>query len=303
MHFLKRSILLLLLFSCEHYASNVEIVYKNTNGSGYKSSGSILSESSNNEENELKKVKDAPKHEKLQPIGGASNQNSKPTTINPSTSTFSSQKTLTEEDTYHVVQQGETFYSIARLHNINPKDLMEWNDYSETKILKPSSIIKLTSAPISAKEIQIKEVKSNKINKENQPEVIKTATQTPLNCKSRFIMPILETKTLVNFGDVYGGGVKSDGITFKTKKEEIVRASNNGEVAYVGDGFSDYGNLVIIRHMENYFSIYGHLKNVKVKKGQLLIKGDALASTSLEEGKFYFAIRKGRNPINPKGCI
>jgi septal ring factor EnvC (AmiA/AmiB activator) len=40
-----------------------------------------------------------------------------------------------------------------------------------------------------------------------------------------------------------------------------------------------------------------------VKKGQLVIKGDILASTSIKEGKFYFSIRKGKNPINPAKCL
>ncbi len=259
------------LLSCEHYPSNVEIVYKNTNGSGYKPS-SKTSTSIESPEKETRKT-------------GITSMRS--AEMKPNTSADNT------KDPYHVVQQGETFYSIARTYNIPPKDLISWNDYKEGQVLLPSTIIKLTPQSSSAEPLKIKHSSPQEL------KVVKNIEKPSIkgNCEGSFVMPVKTREIIVNFKDTYSGGVKSDGIIFKIKNDEKVLASSNG------DGFSDYGNIVILKHLGNYFSIYGHLEGVIVQKGQFLIKGDKLASASAKEGKFYFAIRKGKVPINPSLCV
>ena len=74
-------------------------------------------------------------------------------------------------------------------------------------------------------------------------------------------------------------------------------------MVYIGDKISDYGNVVILKHKENYFSIYGYLRHVDVSQGAFLRKGDIISYTSLKEKKFYFAIRNAKTPIKPIFCI
>ena len=50
---------------------------------------------------------------------------------------------LSIRPTEHVVKQGDTFYSIARLYGIEVTDLLTWNDLSIQKGLKPAQVLKI----------------------------------------------------------------------------------------------------------------------------------------------------------------
>ena len=44
------------------------------------------------------------------------------------------------------------------------------------------------------------------------------------------------------------GGLYNDGINIKAANNQIVKASQDGVVAYVGNELKGYGNLIIIKH-------------------------------------------------------
>lgn len=236
---------------------------------------------------------------------------------------------------YHVTQKGETYYSISRLYFLEPKNLMKWNGVKANDKLYPGTIVRLFN---EGEESVLHNVKTLEIQQSSNAttsvasttsakklEIIKDPSATPTSnsktipeskpasqakssdkikkCGEKFIMPVEGLKVETKFGDTYKGGVKSDGIIFGSKVAQNVKASNGGEVAYVGDGFSDYGNIVIIRHNNSYFSIYGYLSNTLVKRGQIVKKEEVIASTNTRDRKFYFSIRKGKTPINPLDCM
>ena len=338
------------LFACQHNPSNVQIVYKNSKGTGYQPSGfKLLDEedytphSANNKEG-LVQVKKKP-HVELTPLEAGDETSTaleEKNLTTPSTQTIPSEEL---KDKYHVVQKGETYYSVARLYFLDPKNLMQWNGAKEGDRLHPATIIRLYSegnivratppavvstktssnAIAGAKPLQVSststsgvtvpsaknlEIKKDPNAKAIPPEAPKPEAKKAVvtsskstNCSESFIMPVSGLKIETKFGDTYKSGVKSDGIIFESKVAQNVKAASSGEVAYVGDGFSDYGNIVIIRHNNSYFSIYGHLANTSVKRGQMVKNGEVIASTNPIERKFYFSIRKGKTPIDPISCI
>jgi lipoprotein NlpD len=306
-----------LLASCAHYSSNVEIVY---NASSYKNSGTeLFTHDTQNSATSPSPYssEEAPRnhaYSNLKPLAQEA-QKSEPstTTQNSATSLLmpkadSLQIQNQQENKYHVVQEGETYYSIARLYYLNPSDIMKWNGSNSKNVLKPGTILKIYPGNENTNLKQAEKTLKPPAN--SKPTLAKdrvgpSVIATKGACKSEFIMPLKanDYSVLEEYNKKTASGIKNDGIILGIKKDLPVKAAANGEVAYVGDGFSDYGNIIILKHARNYFSIYGYLKTVKVKKGQFIIKGDIIAVSSSENKKLYFSIRKGKNPINPKSCL
>jgi lipoprotein YgeR len=305
----------MLLSSCQHYSSNVEIVYKNPNNASYEESGSNVLLNQNYEQEKVKIVSSnsstaEPEKNVFKPIAKINNTEAKTESMvvtenNANLENVSKNETIAEK--YHVVQKGETYYSVSRLYFVNPKTLIQINNANPNEILQVGKMIKLPN------EVEdFKETPSSATKKQNEVLIERDIpANAPLlasntgksACGEKFVAPIKSGKILYQFNQKLDGGIKSDGIIFQISSEEPVFASNDGEVVYVGDGFSDYGNILIVKHHGNYFSIYGYLKLVTLKKGQRVIKGDKISSTSLKEKKFYFSIRQGKVAINPAKCL
>jgi len=81
-----------------------------------------------------------------------------------------------------------------------------------------------------------------------------------------------------------------------------VYASRDGVVLFSGFN-GGYGNLVIIKHSRDYFTLYGHLNKIYVEKGQIVNAGQLIAksgNTGRTTGPhLHFEIRKNTKPINP----
>ena len=81
-----------------------------------------------------------------------------------------------------------------------------------------------------------------------------------------------------------------------------VIASAPGRVVYSGSGLRGYGKLVIIKHNKTYLSAYAHNKDILVKEGQSVVKGQKIAevgNTDSDAPKLHFEIRKLGKPVDP----
>ncbi len=92
------------------------------------------------------------------------------------------------------------------------------------------------------------------------------------------------------------------GIDIKAEPNEIVRVVHSGTVTHLG-WVRGFGNIVVVKHPEDYYTLYGNLDNLYVTKGMELKMGDMIGQVSptgwLEGSKLHFEIRKGRDEINP----
>ncbi len=96
---------------------------------------------------------------------------------------------------------------------------------------------------------------------------------------------------------------EQNGLDIFGKLGDPVYAVNPGRVMYAGDGLKNYGNLVIVRHSENWVSVYAHLQKILVKEGDQVNAGQRIAllgnSGSTPEMKLYFEIRQKGKPVDP----
>jgi septal ring factor EnvC (AmiA/AmiB activator) len=85
-----------------------------------------------------------------------------------------------------------------------------------------------------------------------------------------------------------------------------VSAVAAGRVRFAG-WFSAYGNLVIVDHGGDYFSVHGHLSEVSVAVGDEVETGSRIGSLgdtgSLSGPKLYFELRHGKTPLDPAAWL
>ena len=70
---------------------------------------------------------------------------------------------------------------------------------------------------------------------------------------------------------------------------------------YSGTGLRGYGKLVIIKHDSNYLSAYAHNRQLLVKEGETVEKGQKIAelgSTDSDRPKLHFEIRRQGKPVD-----
>lgn len=96
---------------------------------------------------------------------------------------------------------------------------------------------------------------------------------------------------------------QNDGINIAVPEGTSVKATEGGVVAYAGSELKGYGNLVLIRHSNGYVSAYAHNKQLKVKRGDKISRGQTIAKAgrtgNVSTPQIHFEIRKGSTPLNP----
>ncbi|CAG1003209.1 Murein hydrolase activator NlpD [Burkholderiales bacterium] len=92
------------------------------------------------------------------------------------------------------------------------------------------------------------------------------------------------------------------GIDIAGAAGDAVLASAPGKVVYAGSGLRGYGKLVIIRHNATYLTAYAHNRDILVKEGQAVARGQKIAemgSTDADRVKLHFEIRRLGKPMDP----
>lgn len=92
------------------------------------------------------------------------------------------------------------------------------------------------------------------------------------------------------------------GLDIGAKMRTPIYAAADGVVAYSGDGGS-YGNMVILRHKNGLFTVYGHASKLIAKKGKYVKRGQKIAlvgSTGASTGAhLHFEVKSPEKHVNP----
>jgi len=96
------------------------------------------------------------------------------------------------------------------------------------------------------------------------------------------------------------------GVDFAGKEDSDIVAVASGVVTWSGDRYG-YGNLVEVNHGGGYTTRYAHCKELNAKVGDIVEKGQVLASmgsTGRSTGPHvHYEVRKAGKTINPKKYI
>ncbi len=128
---------------------------------------------------------------------------------------------------------------------------------------------------------------NEELRKENEKTIseISKKSEEKLYWKGKFLQ-LKNSKVVSVFGEkriyTYGGKRISEsyhwGYDLASVKNAPVEAANSGKVVYTGF-LGIYGNTVIIDHGYGLMSLYGHLAEFKVKKGDIVKKGQIIGYT------------------------
>jgi lipoprotein NlpD len=92
------------------------------------------------------------------------------------------------------------------------------------------------------------------------------------------------------------------GLDIVAKSGSPVRATAEGRVVYSGNGLRGYGQLVIIKHNEQFLSAYAHNKKIHVEENEVVKAGQRIADlgdTGSDTDKLHFEIRLKGKPVDP----
>jgi lipoprotein NlpD len=92
------------------------------------------------------------------------------------------------------------------------------------------------------------------------------------------------------------------GIDIAGKAGQPVVASAAGKVVYAGTGLRGYGKLIIVKHNSTFLSAYAHNRQITVKEGQQVAKGQKIAEmgdTDADQVELHFEIRRLGKPVDP----
>jgi septal ring factor EnvC (AmiA/AmiB activator) len=92
------------------------------------------------------------------------------------------------------------------------------------------------------------------------------------------------------------------GIEIKADRGEPIRAVYNGQILYAR-WFKGYGNMIIIDHGNNYYTIYAHAQEIFASQGDTVEMGEVVAtvgdSGSMIGPSLHFEVRHHGKPVDP----
>ena len=113
-------------------------------------------------------------------------------------------------------------------------------------------------------------------------------------------------RVIADFGST-ATGERNDGINIATQLGTPIHAAAAGQVSYAGNELKGYGNLVLIRHSDNYVTAYAHAERLIVARGDNVVQGQVIGyagdTGDVTEPQLHFEIRHGVEAVNPRPLL
>lgn len=228
------------------------------------------------------------------------------------------------------VQKGDTLFSISWRANLNVNDLAKYNQLSAPYIIKAGQTLHLTTAnnrnttytKKPAAKTDSPSTKDKKISYADQ--VYSKKSKETIVQKNPIIYPSPIIKTNVKITKPKQSNVKiSDwqwpakgkltktfassqtgmkGISLSNQRGTPIYSAASGEVVYAGAGLNGFGNLIIIKHNDDYLSAYAHNEQLLIREKQQVKAGQKIAimgDSGADSVQLHFEIRYQGKSIDP----
>lgn len=210
---------------------------------------------------------------------------------------------------FHRVRKGENLFWIARSYGVNFQDLAEINNIQKANealtpgvklYIPPRRVSRNKKLPFEeelarhvdrAPDLRRSPFKKFKKSKGEPPDVFTD--------HGHFAWPV---KGAIISGFGIRRGRRHDGVDIKAPPGSPVMVADSGRVVYAGV-MRGYGNLILVRHPNNFFTAYAHNRKNLVKKGEKVKRGETIAfvgRTGRATGPhLHFEVREGEKARNP----
>jgi murein DD-endopeptidase MepM/ murein hydrolase activator NlpD len=226
----------------------------------------------------------------------------------------------------HVVAQGETMSKISRLYGKPVNEIAKANNIQLTSPLKIGDRLVIPGARISTAKQNATPIKSTPAAAQPKPVAAAPKEPEPAPQSASMVTPVdpqpatdgvksaegtgalpkfrwpANGRVIAGFGPATNGQ-QNDGINIALPENTPVKAAEDGVVAYAGNELKGYGNLVLVRHPNGYVTAYAHAKELLVKRGDQVKRGQPIARSgqtgNVNAPQLHFEIRKGASPLDP----
>ena len=219
---------------------------------------------------------------------------------------FYSDRTSNWSKDVHTVKRGDTLYSIAWQYGKDVRILADWNNisppytiYPKQKIaLQNPSKIKNQNTRVAVNKSLPSKKKSTRLKRRTNKNETRVAKNNSRSKRVQWRWPT-DGKVISQFSASDPG---RKGIDIAGRTGQAVYAAADGEVVYSGSGLRGYGELIIIKHNEAFFSAYAHNRRLLASEKKKVKKGERIAdmgSTGSDQVMLHFEIRRNGVPVNP----
>lgn len=221
------------------------------------------------------------------------------------------------EPVRHRVQAGETAFSIARIYNVTPRALADWNGLGENLEVRAGEILLI---PVSVETAALGPVEvetvaptttpgagsvapeppsaAEPLPHEEEPEVAAVEPASPQleeerTQTARLLMPVSGS-----IARDYNKGT-NDGIGISAASGASVVAADAGTVAAITRD-TDQVPIVVLRHRDNLLTVYAGVEELSVEKGDTVTRGQVIGK--LRQGSnpiLHFEVRDGFESVDP----
>jgi lipoprotein NlpD len=198
---------------------------------------------------------------------------------------------------YRVVQPGDTLYSIAWESGRDHQDVARWNQIPPPYVIKPGQRLQLFPSS-GAAPAPLPPPRSD-IRKKPLPAKPAPAPRVPAVAARRLTWMWPAQGELL---ERFSANGPNKGIDIAGKTGQPILAAEAGQVVYQGGGLRGYGQLIIIKHDDDFLSAYAHCDKIYVKEGNVIKRGQKIAdmgSSGTDRARLHFEVRYRGAPVDP----
>ena len=207
-----------------------------------------------------------------------------------------------------IAQSGDTLYSLAFEAGIDFRELAQWNRIAEPYTITVGQKVRLTkpvgftaassSSGTNQPRVSSRTVGSS-VSSSTQPKATSSTTASMgTEAPGSWLWPV--TGTVIAS---YNPAVGRKGIDIAGAEGSAIKATASGRVVYSGTGLRGYGEMLIVKHSDDYLSAYAHNRRIVVKEGESVTQGQKIAelgNSGTDKFMLHFEIRRQGQPVDPR---
>ncbi|HEY0310602.1 MAG TPA: peptidoglycan DD-metalloendopeptidase family protein [Luteimonas sp.] len=196
------------------------------------------------------------------------------------------------------VQRGQNLYRIATDNGITLRDLAAWNGIRPPYTIHPGQRLRLSPGGGTASSAPRRSGDAAPASRPRAPAPSPKPAPAPPKAPFAWQWPA-DGALLSRF---VAGEPTRQGIDIGGPEGAPVRAAADGVVVYSGSGLVGYGELVIVKHNDQWLTAYGHNRARLVNEGAVVKAGQPIAElghSGAARDMLHFEVRYNGKPVDP----
>jgi lipoprotein NlpD len=232
------------------------------------------------------------------------------------------------KDGHYRVRKGDSLHAIAFNFGLDWRDIAGWNHIRAPYLIYPDQELRMTPPRqyISSVEKPGKQATPAKSGSQAEPPAAASSKVSgqPSTTTTALKTPQASTKSSPPRSSTSGAGSDPSkwmwpasgriisnfkandssrkGIDISGEEGQPIIAAAAGDVVYSGNGLIGYGELIIIKHSDQFLSAYAHNRKRLVSEGEKVKAGTKIAEMGRNDRNqvlLHFEIRVNGNPRDP----